>query len=93
MNTDELLRVIEKGLQDVRADILKQRHPDKPVRKSLSLEERLDDLEWSMSSVQSELSLIKSTVHVLEMNVERLKSITTSAEMQAKPVSKSRPRR
>lgn len=81
MNTDELLNVIEQGLKDVRADLLKRKHPDKTVRRAMTPEARLDELEWAMSGVQSDLAVVKSTVRILEMNVAKLKA--ASAERAA----------
>lgn len=81
MNTDELLNVIEQGLKDVRADLLSRKHPDKSVRKAMTPEARLNELEWAMSGVQSDLAVVKSTMRMLEMNVAKLKA--ASAENAA----------
>lgn len=74
MNTDELVSVIEQGLKDVRGEIFKRKHPNTRARKAMPPETRLDELEWKMYAIESDLSRVKSTVHVLEMNVAKLRA-------------------
>ena len=79
MDMDELLELIESGLKDVRAQLMKNGDPNAAARKAQPVESRLEELEHAVWMLGMKVESNKSVLKILEMRVARLTSAAAPA--------------